>query len=100
MKKKISFLLLGLSIASLIGTIVTMVIYFINKSKVNGIEFLEIASKSVRDAKEMLDFTSTMGWVTIILSIFTVVLIGGTVVMFILRGKEKKSGGMETNESN
>ena len=55
------------------------------------------------EAKEMLDFTSTMGWMTIILSIITVLLIAATVVMFILsgKGKEKRSIREEiTNEGN
>lgn len=90
MKKKISLLLLGLSIASFAGMIAAMIIYFINNSKVNGIEFIEAAANSVRQAKEMLDFTETMGLVTIILLILTILLIAGTVVMFILWNKEKK----------
>ena len=103
MKKKISLLLLCLSVASLGGTIATMVIYFINKSKVNSLEFIKVAACSIKEAKEMLDFTSTMGWMTIILSIITVLLIAATVVMFILsgKGKEKRSIREEiTNEGN
>lgn len=103
MKKKISIILLGLSIASFAGMIATMIIYFINKSRINGIEFIEVAASSVKQAKEMLDFTSYMGWLTIILIILTVLLILATVVMFILRGrgKEKKNIREEiTNESN
>lgn len=104
MKKKLSLILLVLSIASLGGTITTMVLYFINNSKVNGIEFIEAAAKSVREAKEMMDFTSTMGWITIILAIVTVILIAATVVMFMLTGREKKMQVISreeiTNESN
>lgn len=100
MKKKINLLLLGLSIASFAGMITTMIIYFINKSKVNGIEFIEVAANSVREAKEMLDFTETMGWMTIILLILTVLLVAGTVVMFILRGKEKKEQLVSREEIN
>ncbi len=102
MKKKLSIILAALSAAFLAGTITTMVLYFINNSKVNGIEFIELAAKSVMEAKELLDYTSTLGWVTVILAILTVLLIAGTVVMFVLRGKEKKSLNKEesTNESN
>lgn len=104
MKKKLSIMLLILSIASLGGTITTMVLYFINNSKVNGIEFIEVAARSVKEAKELMDYTSTLGWMTIILAIVTLLLIAATTVLFILRGKEKKmkliSGEEKTNESN
>ena len=50
MKKKISLLLLCLSVASLGGTIATMVIYFINKSKVNSLEFI----KAIKETLETL----------------------------------------------
>ena len=90
MKKKLSLMFLILSIASLAGTIITTVMYFINKSKVNGIEFLEIASKSIREAKELMDKTSMLGWTSIILGSVTFVLVVVTVIFFILWGKEKK----------
>ena len=90
MKKKLSLMFLILSIASLAGTITTAVMYFINKSKVNGIEFLEIASKSIREAKELMDKTSMLGWTSIILGSVTFVLVVVTIIFFILWGKEKK----------
>ena len=90
MKKKLSLMFLILSIASLAGTITTAVMYFINKSKVNGIEFLEIASKSIREAKELMDKTSMLGWASIILGSVTFVLVVVTIIFFILWGKEKK----------
>ena len=79
-----------LSIASLAGTITTTVMYFINKSKVNGIEFLEIASKSIREAKELMDKTSMLGWASIILGGVTLVLVIVTIIFFVLWGREKK----------
>ena len=90
MKKKLSLMFLILSIASLAGTITATVMYFINKSKVNGIEFLEIASKSIREAKELMDKTSMLGWTSIILGSVTFVLVVVTIIFFILWGKEKK----------
>ena len=90
MKKKLSLMFLILSIASLAGTITTTVMYFINKSKVNGIEFLEIASKSIREAKELMDKTSMLGWASIILGGVTLVLVIVTIIFFILWGREKK----------
>lgn len=102
MKKKLSLWLTILSVALLAGTITTMVLYFIANSEVNGIEFIELAAKSVVEAKEMLDYTSTMGWITVVLAILTVLSIAATVVIFVLRGKEKKLENREekTDESN
>ncbi len=97
MKKKLSLWLTILSVILLSGTITTMVFYFINDSKVNSIEFVEIAVKSFTEAKELLDLTSTLGWMTIILAILTVLSIVGTVVMFVLRGREKKLALREVN---
>lgn len=102
MKKKLSLILTVLSVLFLAGTITTMVLYFINNSKVNDIEFIELALKSVMEAKELLDYTSMLGWLTIILAILTVILIAGTVVMYLLTRKEKKDLNREetTNENN
>lgn len=102
MKKKLSLILTVLSVLFLTGTITTMVLYFINNSKVNDIEFIELALKSVMEAKELLDYTSMLGWLTIILAILTVILIAGTVVMYLLTRKEKKDLNREetTNENN
>lgn len=90
MKKKLSLIFLVLSIASLAGTITTSVMYFINNSKVNGVEFIEIASKSIRDAKDLMDKTSMLGWMAIILGTMTLIFVVITIIMFILRGREKK----------
>jgi len=90
MKKKLSLLCLGLSVLSLAGTIVSMIFYFINNAKINGIDFIEIANKSVWEAKELLDHTSNLGWLTVILAIVTGVLIIATVLMFILAARDKK----------
>lgn len=90
MKRKLSILFLILSIASLAGTITTTVMYFINRSKVNGIEFIKIASNSIKEAKELMDKTSMLGWTTIILGIVTLILIVVTTIFFIMWGREKK----------
>lgn len=90
MKKKLSLMFLILSIASLAGTITTTVMYFISKSKVNGIEFIEIASKSIREAKELMDKTSMLGKMSIILGAITLVFTVATIIFFVLRGIEKK----------
>ena len=60
MKKKLSLIFLILSIASLAGTIITTVMYFINKGKVNSVEFIRIASNSIKEAKELMDKTSML----------------------------------------
>lgn len=90
MKRKLSILFLILSIASLAGTITTTVIYFINRSKVNGIEFIKIASNSIREAKELMDKTSMLGWTSIILGIVTFILMVVTTIFFVMWGREKK----------
>ena len=90
MKKKLSIIFLILSIASLAGAITTTVMYFINKSKVNGVEFIEIASKSIKEAKELMDKTSMLGWMSIILGSLALIFTVITIIFFMLRGREKK----------
>ena len=90
MKKKLSIIFLILSIASLAGAITTTVMYFINKSKVNGVEFIEIASKSIKEAKELMDKTSMLGWMSIILGSLALIFTAVTIIFFMLRGREKK----------
>ena len=90
MKKKLSLIFLILSIASLAGTIITTVMYFINKGKVNSVEFIRIASNSIKEAKELMDKTSMLGWSAIILGIITVVFMVVTTIFFIMWGREKK----------
>lgn len=90
MKKKLSLIFLILSIASLGGTITTTVMYFINNSKVNDVEFIKIASNSIREAKELMDKTSMLGWTSIILGSLTVIFIVITIIFFVLWGREKK----------
>lgn len=90
MKKKLSIIFLILSIASLAGAITTTVMYFINKSKVNGVEFIEIASKSIKEAKELMDKTSMLGWMSIILGSLALIFTAVTIMFFMLRGREKK----------
>lgn len=90
MKRKLSILFLILSIASLAGTITATVMYFINRSKVNGIEFIKIASNSIREAKELMDKTSMLGWTSIILGIVTFILMIVTTIFFVMWGREKK----------
>lgn len=90
MKKKLSLIFLILSIASLAGTITTMVMYFINRAKVNSVEFIKIASNSIKDAKELMDKTSMLGWSSIILGILTVIFVVATIIFFIMWGREKK----------
>ena len=90
MKKKLSIIFLILSIASLAGAITTTVMYFINKSKVNGVEFIEIASKSIKEAKELMDKTSMLGWMSIILGSLALIFTAVTIIFFMLRGREMK----------
>lgn len=89
MKRKLSITFLILFVASLAGTITTMVMYFINKSKVNGVEFIKIASESIREAKELMDKTAMLGWTTIILGIVTFIFMVVTIIFFILWGRDK-----------
>ena len=86
MKKKLSLTFLILSLISLAGTITTTIMYFIN----NDVEFIEIAAKSIRKAKELMDKTSMLGWMSIILGGLTLIFIVATIILFILWGKEKK----------
>ena len=44
MKKKLSLTFLILSLISLAGTITTTIMYFINKSRINDVEFIKIAA--------------------------------------------------------
>ena len=90
MKKKLSLTFLILSLISLAGTITTTIMYFINKSRINDVEFSEIAAKSIRKAKELMDKTSMLGWMSIILGGLTLIFIVATIILFILWGKEKK----------
>ncbi len=90
MKKKLSLTFLILTIISFVGTITTTIIYFINKSRINDVEFIKIAAKSISKAKELMDKTSMLGWMSIILGGLTVVFMVGTIILFIIWGKEKK----------
>lgn len=90
MKKKLSLTFLILTIISFVGTITTTIMYFINKSRINDVEFIKIAAKSISKAKELMDKTSMLGWMSIILGGFTVVFMVGTIILFIIWGKEKK----------
>lgn len=90
MKKKLRLMFLVLSIASLAGAITTTVMYFINKSKVNGVEFIEIATRSIKEAKELMDKTSMLGWMSIILGSLALIFIVITIILYMLRGREKK----------
>ena len=72
------------------GTITTTIMYFINKSRINDVEFIKIAAKSISKAKELMDKTSMLGWMSIILGGLTVVFMVGTIILFIIWGKEKK----------
>lgn len=90
MKKKLSLTFLILTIISFVGTITTTIMYFINKSRINDVEFIKIAAKSISKAKELMDKTSMLGWMSIILGGLTVVFMVGTIILFIIWGKEKK----------
>ena len=90
MKKKLSLIFLILTIISFVGTITTTIMYFINKSRINDVEFIKIAAKSISKAKELMDKTSMLGWMSIILGGLTVVFMVGTIILFIIWGKEKK----------
>lgn len=90
MKKKLSLTFLILTIISFVGTITTTIMYFINKSRINDVEFIKIAAKSISKAKELMDKTSMLGWMSIILGGLTVVFIVVTIILFIIWGKEKK----------
>ncbi len=90
MKNKLKFIFLGLSIASLVGAIVSTVMYYGQIEKNNSLEFIEVASKSIMQAKEMLDKASSLGWMAVILAIVTGVLVLLTVLFFILAGRDRK----------
>lgn len=90
MKNKLKFIFLGLSVASLVGTIVATVMYFIQVDKNNSIEFIEAANQSIMQAKEMLDKAANLGWTAVILAIVTGALVLFTVIMFILAGIDRK----------
>ena len=90
MKNKLKFLFLGLSVASLVGAIVAMVMYFMQVDANNSIAFIEAANESIMKAKEMLDRASSLGWMAVILAIVTGALVLATVILFILAGRDKK----------
>ncbi|MBQ9700849.1 MAG: hypothetical protein IJV71_09545 [Lachnospiraceae bacterium] len=101
MKNKLKFTFLGLSILSLIGTIVVTVMFFVHQAKVDGIEFIEIANQSIMQAKEMLDKSAQLGLFIIVLAIVTGALVLATVLMFILAGRDRKkqlAGAQVTKE--
>lgn len=101
MKNKLKFTFLGLSILSLIGTIVVTVMFFVHQAKVDGIEFIEIANQSIMQAKEMLDKSAELGLLIIVLAIVTGALVLATVLMFILAGRDRKkqlAGAQATKE--
>ena len=90
LKKKLCFIFLALSIASLVGTIITAIKYFKYNSVKNSIEYIEMAQRSIREAFEFNEKVSMFGWLSIILGSITFVFIVVTVIFFILRIFEKK----------
>lgn len=89
-KNKLKTIFLILSILSGIGTIVSMVFYFIYKGKTSGLEFISLASKSLSEAYDLMKFTDRLGSITVILAIVTVVFIITTVIFFLVCKNSKK----------
>ena len=88
--KKINKILLVSTIVSAVASVILTVVYIIYHSKVSGVEYVELATKSILEAYDLLHFTSVIGWWCFGVWMLTLALVIPFVIIKIVTSKRKK----------
>lgn len=88
--KKINKSLLIFSILSGIISVALTVFYVIYHIKVSGVEYIELATKSILEAYDLLHLTSVIGWWCFGMWMLTAVLVIVLVIIKVITSVKKK----------